>query len=328
MRCLGIGLSLGLAVLSAVAIAADTPPRVVRFFEDTQHNFGRVPRGAQLLHRFTWTNPLGHRIEMVDTRVSCGCATVYVVPRGLEPGQTGTIEVAVDTRRFIGSKTVYIQLLAQPGPVAGTLQVTADSRGDLVYNPGDLNFGIVKEGEHPERSLQIEYAGALDFQIEGPGEVPPGLAVTVKETYRRAGQAGYEVKAKLTDSATSGDFRHTVLLKTNDPQNPAIPVLAMGSIRSDVTLTPNPVHFGSIAVGRMAQRRFTIRSNEPFRIKGIHHVPEGMTPLYAETAANVHTVLLQWQPKEAGEANFPLEIQTDLEKHSKLQVTVTAHINP
>ena len=46
------------------------------FKGETTHDFGSVPRGAQLFHRFKITNIYAVRLEIVQVRTSCGCVTV------------------------------------------------------------------------------------------------------------------------------------------------------------------------------------------------------------------------------------------------------------
>src|SRR5437763_16611603 len=97
-----------LVFLAIVVKAESQPPTPDKYFTETAHDFQTVPRGAQLLHRFTWTNNEKTRREITDVRTSCGCVNATPLPRVLEPGQSGMIEVHVDAKKFVGQKTVSI----------------------------------------------------------------------------------------------------------------------------------------------------------------------------------------------------------------------------
>jgi hypothetical protein len=298
------------------------PAKPAPMWPQASHDFGTVPRGAQLLFRFPWHNTEKHRVELIDTRVSCGCATATANPHVLEPGQSGTIDVAVDGRRFLGPKTIFVQLLVSPGPLATTLQVSANSRADIVYNPGGIQFGVVAEGATPTQAVEIEYAGALDWHIEGLSQPPTHLDAKIDSMYRRPGQVGYRITITLHPDAPVGDLKQSVLLKTNDPANPVIPVLVEATIRAPVVVTPNPVHFGTARVGQTVTRKVTIRSDRPFSILKVDGADHGLTPAFATAPSNIHTLAIHWQPGEAGELHRVLQVHTDIGKHPKLAVTV------
>ena len=63
----------------------------------------------------------------------------------------------------------------------------------IVFNPGQVNFGVVPRGQSPTQSVDVEYAGALDWRVsEIIGSAAP-LTVDLKEFERRPGYVGYRV---------------------------------------------------------------------------------------------------------------------------------------
>jgi hypothetical protein len=296
-----------------------TPPDPL--WPQTQHDFGTVPHGAQLLHRFPWRNTTSGRLEISEIRVSCGCVTATPNPRILEPGQQGTLDVAIDCRRFVGAKTVTVQLLVSPGSRPATLLVHANSRPDVVYNPGQFQFGVVAEGTSAEQTVEVEYAGTHPWKIEGIAAASPHLEARFVESYRRTGQVGYRVTCQLKGTAPAGDFKATVQLKTNDPVNPVLPIIVEAQVRASVVATPNPINFGSVRVGQKVQRRCTIRSEQPFTITRAEGGGQ-VQAVFASTPANVQTLIVEWTPSEPGEMLAPLVIATSLEKHPILRVSM------
>ena len=43
--------------------------------------------------------------------------------------------------------------------------VRAVARGDVVFNPGEINFGSVQGGQALTRFIDVEYAGTLNWHI-------------------------------------------------------------------------------------------------------------------------------------------------------------------
>src|SRR5262245_36315411 len=64
------------------------------------HNFGNVPLGAQLYHRFPMKNIWKIPIEIMNVRASCGCVTATPNATKLQPKETGYLDVLMDTRRI------------------------------------------------------------------------------------------------------------------------------------------------------------------------------------------------------------------------------------
>src|SRR5262245_42382565 len=76
-----------------------------------KHDFGTVPRGAQLKHSFTITNIYNARMQVTFIKSGCTCVTATIARPGgwLEPLESTTIDVTMDARRFAGPKTVAVR---------------------------------------------------------------------------------------------------------------------------------------------------------------------------------------------------------------------------
>jgi uncharacterized protein (TIGR03067 family) len=93
----------------------------------TSHDFGTVPPGAQLRHRFILKNIYKVPLEITGIRASCGCAMFAHTTKAIGPGEEGGIDVTLDTRRFRGPKTVSIYVTVGPVFVStATLRITAN----------------------------------------------------------------------------------------------------------------------------------------------------------------------------------------------------------
>src|SRR5947209_7555314 len=73
--------------LLVVALGTSTAPAQgwaeKMFKEGLTHDFGTVPRGAQLFHKFTITNIYAVRMEITQVKSGCGCVTATATKRVL-----------------------------------------------------------------------------------------------------------------------------------------------------------------------------------------------------------------------------------------------------
>src|SRR5262249_8063948 len=136
------------------------------FPEGTRHDFGTVPRGTPLRHRFPLTNIYAVALDIVHTRASCGCIAIIPGVKTLRPRESSYIDVLMDTRKFTGSNSASIYITVGPRFVStATLQVSARSQADVVLTPGEANFGVVSEGQTATQTIMVEYTGPFAWKV-------------------------------------------------------------------------------------------------------------------------------------------------------------------
>jgi hypothetical protein len=308
-------LTLILAALGAAAAPAQGWAEKM-FADGLSHDFGVVPHGAQLYHRFTLTNLYAVRMEITSITPGCGCVTATTSKRVLEPRETATLDVNMDATRFTGPKTVVVRVTVGPEFTSSAeIKVSAVSRADVVINPppGQLAFGVVGRGQAPAQTVDVEYAGALDWQVS---EVVVGkdqpFEAKATELYRKPGRVGYQIKATLKADAPTGALRETLHLKTNDPASPLLPILVTGEVQSVLTASPAGLDLGTVKVGAMVTKRVVLRGSKSFQVLGVDGLNDAIA-LGAEPgpAAAVQTLTFKCQFKEAGGFKHELKIKTD-----------------
>ena len=303
-------------VLFASSSLAQSPWAEKMFKGGLNHDFGSVPRGAQLSHRFVLTNIYAVRMEITSVKSGCGCVTATPAKRVLEPRESTTIDVTMDARRFTGAKTVGITITVGPDFISSAqLRVSANSRSDIVFNPGQVSFGTVTRGQAASQVIDVEYAGVLDWQvIEASGKDLP-IEVSLSELYRRPGQVGYRVRVNLKADAPVGALKGDLFLKTNDPASPLLPVLVEGVVQSNLTVSPAALSLGTVKIGETLRRRVVVRGNKPFRVLGVEGLGEGMQldPAPSSTPAPVQVVSFKCVFAKPGEFKHEVKIKTDLQ---------------
>jgi hypothetical protein len=305
------------AATFAAAPAAAQGPWAEKMFKDgLNHDFGSVPHGAQLSNRFTITNIYAVRMEITSVKSGCGCVTANPVKRVLEPRESTTIDVTMDARRFTGPKTVGITVSVGPDFIStAQLRVSANSRADIVFNPGHVNFGTVTRGQAASQVVDVEYAGVLNWQVTEASAKELPVDLSLSEMYRKQGQVGYRIRVTLKADAPVGALRGELLLKTNDPASPVLPVLVEGVVQSSVTVSPPALNLGNIKIGETVTRRVVVRGTKPFRVLGVEGLNEEikLDPKPAETPSPVQVLSFQCALARSGEFKREIKIKTDLQ---------------
>jgi hypothetical protein len=323
----------------AAASPAQAPSWADKMFKDgTSHDFGSVPRGAELFHRFAMTNIYAVPLQILDVRTSCGCSTATASTKLLQPHEVGSIDVHMDGRKFTGPKSIRVYVTVGPEFTStAELHVSANSRADVVFNPGQLTFGVVAHGDTPSQTIDVEYAGALDWRVTNVVTNGAPFDVTLEELYRQPGKpgqpgkVGYRAKFTLQAKAPVGALKQEVFLQTNDPASQLVPVLVEATVQAMLSVSPDPVPFPDMRVGEDMTRKVMVRGGRPFRIVAVDGAGAGLSvagKLPTEPPAVQHTLMLRCHPDKPGDIKRVLQIKTDLPGAPPVSVTVEGRVLP
>src|SRR5262249_34750145 len=149
--------------------------------------------------------------------------------------------------------------------------VTANARQDVVFNPGELDFGGIQRGQTPKKFIDVEYAGTLDWQVtEIVKSATAPFDLSVEELPRQLNgpfpRRGYRIHATVKSDAASGPFKQEVILKTNDPNSPVLTFNVSGSVQAALTVSPSPLVLNNVRVGEEQTKKVLIRGQRPFRV--------------------------------------------------------------
>jgi hypothetical protein len=330
-------LALVVVALGSAAAPAQTNWGDKLFKDGTSHDFGTVAHGAQLYKRFTITNIYAVPLDIMDVKVSCGCTTATPSAKTLQPREVGYLDVNMDARKFTGPKTVRVTVIVGPQYTSSAeLKLTANSRQDIVFNPGDVNFGSVAAGDTPTQTVDVEYAGTLDWRITGADANGGPFDVQVEEFRRevgkkgQAGTVGYHVKVTMKPGAKAGAIRQELILKTNDPASESVPVLVEATVQAPLTVSPEVLHIGDLKAGQEVTKKVMVRGSKAFKIVAV----EGGGDVVGVATAFPSAEPLVQQPlafrcvgSKTGEFRRTFKITTDLQE-APVTVTVEGNVVP
>jgi hypothetical protein len=331
MRKLALVL-LATIVLTQTAAAQTTAWADKLFSGATTHDFGVVPRGAQLKHSFKITNIYKEPLQITNVRVSCSCLTATPSTNMLNPNESATLDISMDGRQFSGPKTIRIYVSVGPKYIStATLTVTANARQDVVFTPNDLDFGNVARGQTPTRTIDVEYSGAIDWkvvEIVKSAGAPFDLKVDVlPRPSNQPPRRGYRLFATLKADAAAGPFKQEIILKTNDAASPVLTFNIAGTVQATLAVSPPNLAINGLRVGESQTKKVVLRADRPFRVTGIDGLGDGITADIPDRLDTTMIVSVTIQPTQAGELRRQLTIRTDLEKENAT-VTLQGDVAP
>ncbi len=285
------------------------------------HDFGVVARGAQLKHSFKFTNLYKVPLEVTSIRVSCGCVSATSSAKILQPNETATLNVTMDARQFVGPKTVRAHVTVGPEFIStAVLTISANARGDVAFNPTDIDFGNLQRGQAMTRFIDVESTSGADWRVtEIIKSASAPFDLRVEELPRPPGGAnrrGYRIHATLKSDAVNGAFKQDVQLKTNDPSSPSLSFQVHGSVANSLAVSPSPVVVSGMRVGESQTKKLIVRAQRPFRILGIDGQGQGITVDYDNRTEATLILTVHVQANQPGPLRRTLTIRTDHDNES------------
>jgi hypothetical protein len=298
------------------------------------YDFGTVARGSQLRHTFPLVNRTDSEIRIIDWKAKCGCTNVRVGAKNIPPGARTTIEATIDTTRFMGYKPSGLTLtFDRPTFAVVDLNLTCFIRGDIMMNPGQIDFGIMRRSEKmPPASLTLTYAGGRsDWEVSKMKTQSKMVVAELRELSRTAdGQINYTLTAMLQPGVSNGYFKDEITLITNDRTSPTIPISVVANIQSAVSVTPSIINFGGVHPGDTVSKTVVVRSAQPFSITKLSASQATLEPVDSEKGVRaVHQVRLTFKaPEASGPHHGTVTIETDVKDEPPALIKTFATVVP
>jgi hypothetical protein len=327
-------------VLSAPGARAQS--WVDQILPERAFDFGTVARGSQVRHTYKLINRLDQDLHILTWKTKCGCTEARVGgreaasgPITIPAGTQTTIEAVIDTTRFLGFKRSGLTLVFdQPTPAEVELDLTCFIRGDIILNPGTVDFRAVPRTspENPTVTLSLSYAGGQpNWGVTRMQTQSSHVAAKLQEQGRSAdGQVHYLLTATLDPKDLNGYFKDEITLYTNDPNGPTIPVSVTANVQAAVTVSPSPMMIGPVKAGQVVKKVVLVRSARPFKVTAVKPSTEDLTATAdADAARPLHTVNVSFRaPARQGPYHAVCEISTDVKGEPPAKLTMFATVVP
>ncbi len=330
MRRVTMLLAAAAALLARPAAAQDWAAAI---FPERAFDFGTVARGSKVHHTFRLINRTNDEIHIATHRTKCGCTEVKIGASSIPPGTQTGIEAVIDTTKFQGYKASGLTLVIdRPYFVEVDLNLTCFIRGDIVLNPGQVDFGPVHRGDGREVSLTLSYAGGVpNWGVTRMQTRSPHVSARVQEQGRSYdGQMSYLLTATLKPTVGNGYFKDEITLYTNDPSSPTIPISVTANVQTAVTVSPSPIILGRVKAGETVKRTVLVKSSQPFKVVALKPSKDELSATPDPDGARpFHKVDITFKaPAVSGPYNGVVEIETDVKDEPPARLPAFATVVP
>ncbi len=329
MRIRSIAIAM-FCVTAGAAQVARSEQWVDKMFEEREHNFGTVARGADTVYRFPVKNLYKQDVELVNVRSSCGCTSPSIEKSIIKTGEIGYIVASFNTRTFTGMHGATLTVEAKWNDRGvwrrgeTQLRVNGNIRGDVVFKPGAIRFDSIDQGSPSEQKVEVTYAGRPDWKIVDVRGASDDLEVELAQRQRNSGRAAYEIVVRLKDTASAGYINDNLILVTNDERNPRIPIHVSGRVVPAISVAPESVLLGDVVFGNQVSKKVIVRGKKPFRIVSIKCDEDSFQFNVDDQPKERHVVEIVFDAKkDVGTVKQLIRITTDLGE--TFETTLTAY---
>jgi hypothetical protein len=322
--------------LAGMAAAQDWAKKM---FSETNHDFGKVPRGAKTEYKFTIENIYEEEAHISACFSSCECTKPQIDKQFLKTWEKAELTAVVDTKNYFGQRDVTITVkFDAPFPAEVQVHIHAYIRSDVVVQPEEVQFGTVKLGSVLQRQAVIKYAGPTNptnWQIVRVESANPYLQAQIVETSRVGNKVTYDLITTLKGDAPVGYIKDTLFLITNDTvkQSARLPVPVEAIVAPPLAVQPNPLLLGVLKKDQPATKQLVIRSTAAvpaqFHITAAKCDDPRFEVTLPSEAKNLHLLPVTFKgSKEPGRIAAKLRLETDLPNVEPVEVILNVQVTP
>lgn len=330
VRAASASVCLAVAVFALAGNSAQGKEWAKKMFPVTSHNFGTVAKGSKTEYRFEFRNLYKEPVHVVGVRTSCGCTSPVVTKKDLATHETAEVVATFNTRTFLGQHGATLTVtFDKPYYAEVQLRVAGHIRGDVTFEPPFIDLGNVDLGKGAERKIRVTRVGATPWEISDVRSGNPNFEVVLSQPLKTSAQTVYDLTMRLKPDAPAGYVKGQLMLVTSDPRAGQIPMDVEGRVVAEVTVSPQLLALGAVAVGDTVTKNVVVRATREFCITGIQCDDGCLTCEPKTTPAKVHILPVTFQAGgPAGRIERQLKISTDLGEGAVPAVTVQAEVKP
>jgi len=237
-------------------------------FDRRSWDFGELPQHTRVTQTFRIANEGTETLRLLKVEPDCGCTLIELDDRELEPGESVDLKVMFDSRDFEGEqRKVIIIETNDPGEPRIDLLLTANVKAELDCVPRVVDFGKVRRGEQPVRSVSLRALEGVPFETRLPEKGTERVLWTV-ERDASLGPNAYRLDARLRADAPFGRFNEWIDIPVSHPKYRHMRISIRGLVHGHFVPSEVGINFGTPAVGETVDRsiRVTGSTAAPYRI--------------------------------------------------------------
>lgn len=297
----------------ATAIGAG---QIVRF-EPGEVDFGTQGQGVHLEAEVKLTNTTQEEIHLLNVTSDCSCTAGEPRQRRLRPGESTLMPVGLDTRTYQGPLLRRLTVNTSAGDAELRIKVNIRPFAHWTITPMPVTL--------PTSQRRQEVTSRLTVVHDGPGRGPFAVLEAKSDQpwlQAQLSTAGAQQSVELRKLTTAPIGAHLVqvTLRTNDPDQPVLPLKVVVSVVSPVRVSPNPIVLPVTQVGLTASRLVVVSGWEESSEPRASLASGRVEPLGRQPNGDHHFSIFV-TPQKPGVQNFALQFAVD-EDHVLLTVPV------
>ena len=284
-----------------------------KMFTKRSHDFGAVARGSKTEFRFELTNLYKEDVHLASVRTSCGCTTPRIEKATLKSLEKGAIVAKFNTNSFLGAKNATVTVtIDRPFFAEVQLQVSGYIRSDVVFQPGEVQFGEIEQGKPTVKRVKIDYAGSNNWKITDIRSASEHLEVELNQGQRGNGRVSYDMVVRLLPNAPSGYLKAQLALITNEGTRQTITLPVAARISSALSVRPKALLFGDVSPGDRITKKLVVHGKQPFIVTNVACKDKRFEFQLSDKAKKVHIIPVKFSAGDSvGKVSEKILIKTD-----------------
>lgn len=300
----------------------------VKMFKKTSHDFGVVAKGSKAEYAFEFQNIYEEDLHIADVRTSCGCTSASITKQDLKTWETSSILATFNTRSFDGKRGATLTVIIdRPFYAEVSLRVDGFIRRDVVFEPGQVEFGEVDQGKGLEKTVRVTYAGRSNWKIVDVRSANEHFEVELNELQRGNGRVSYDMLVRLKGDAPAGYLEDQLSIITDETSGATLTLPVVGRVVPPISVSPALLTLGTVKPGQSITKQLVVRGKTPFKVTHVK-CPDGCFEFKVPgDAKTLHLIPVTFTAGAAGDKiEQKIEIETDLGNGVKACCTATATV--
>ena len=304
----------GLVGMLLVTSSASAQQWATKMFKTVEHDFGSVARGSKAEFAFELQNVFEEDVHVLNVKSSCGCTTPTITKQLVKTWEKSQIVAKYNTRSFLGNRGATLTVVIDK-PYYAEVQLTISGyiRSDVVFDPGQINFGEIDQFTGAEKKVKISYAGRNDWRIVDVRSGNEHFEVEIKNEERDEERVVYHMVVRLAPDAPAGYIDDSITLVSDDARLNLIPLAVQGRVLSPLSVSPASLFLGVVESGKTVSKQLVVRGKRPFKVVGVKCEDDCFSfKNPSDEKKTLHFIPVTFTAGDSGKVSEKIQVETDL----------------
>lgn len=240
---------------AAATAAPDSPvpagPHGTLVFDAAEIDLGEVLQWTETKRRIAFRNAGNGPLRILGVVPGCSCTVATPEAGDVPPGGTGGIDVTFHAGNQSGPQKKFVTVNStDPARPSVLVAILAKVSPVFVFEPADVDFGVVARGDDAAREVAFRDAQGKPFTVASVTASHPDVRAELLPEASDAGGVSRRLRVALRSTGNPGPVNAEVTVTTDRPGIPPQKLLVRASLQGRVTVNPAVVFMGAGGGGR------------------------------------------------------------------------------